>query len=296
VKFTLTQELADQIVFAMENQNDYFLLDTLEKEIVPADQVPDEEEVDADGTPRYQPVPDWEPADGFRVMENFLVHLNNSVWVEKLREVLSSGRRVFRRFKDTVKESPEIEKIWHRFREDEMRRHVSGWYNLLRETWGLPPLDPDTTGTEDTAQLVLEDFQIVLDESDRHEPDSPAGVAVTAWTPSGEQAGRLRARVGYAAHAAQEAQPAQGTVPANASCLSSGTRRISEIEDLFVEPEYRGLGIAATLLDRYMTWARRTGVEDVLICVPRIADFLELHLQKRGFEVASRVMELSLKP
>ena len=155
--FPLTRELIDQIMFGMENQDTDFLLDLYDQKVVRIDELPDEGQ---DDEARYIPLPEWRSVDGYNLMEKFVASLHNPIYREILRSILASGKGVFRQFKDALKERQEIERLWYRFKEREMRAHVVEWYNVLRESWGLARIgDPEDEGTE---VLVLSDFALEL--------------------------------------------------------------------------------------------------------------------------------------
>ena len=148
MEFELTQELADQIVFAMENQNEFFCLDTDTLIIVPAERSKENPE-------RFIRIPDWKPSDGFYLMEKFISLLRNPVFREKLKSCLTEGRGVFRKFKNILKEREDIERLWFNFKDKEMKLRVSSWYNDFCEFRGYNAL---VIESEETSDLILSDF------------------------------------------------------------------------------------------------------------------------------------------
>ena len=274
MQFELTPELADRIIFAMEDQHEEFLLDTETGDLLTVEEMEEMEVVEesAEEEPeRYVPPPEWTPADGFRLMERFAEELRNPVYQEKLREALSGGRGVFRRFKDTIKEREELERRWYQFKEQAMQAVVADWYNDLRETWGLERVAVEPAEIED---LVLSDFTIrrvgAADtalfeelrraaEEQRRElkgyaggdaagpagapgPAPPPTLAVVAEAPAGELAGAVTA----------DAAPAPS---AGGSSDEGGL----VIYTLYVWPMFRGLGLGRLLLERIVEEARREG-------------------------------------
>lgn len=162
MRFELSDELLDQIIFAMENQEVRHVLDSRdakvinELEIVRDPTGADLDENESAGEERYLPLPEWVSVDGYMLMESFVAGLRNPLYRENLRKILQSGRGVFRQFKDALKERKDIERLWFRHKQREMRRRVIEWYNDLREIWGLAPLSVnDEAETED---LLLADF------------------------------------------------------------------------------------------------------------------------------------------
>jgi GNAT superfamily N-acetyltransferase len=190
VDFPLAEDLLDQIIFAMEDQSHHFLIDRRKGVLVREDELeeeaggaaegpssePDEqateEQAFLDGKPpgrrdwenRYVSIPAWSPADGFHLMERFVLKLRNPIFAEMLREALSSGQGVFRRFKDILKKHHEIERLWFQFKEREMRRVVERWYEADRDLAGLQAQALATVGEED---LPASEFSILPGEK-RH--------------------------------------------------------------------------------------------------------------------------------
>jgi GNAT superfamily N-acetyltransferase len=190
VDFPLTEDLLSQIIFAMEDQSNVFLIDRrkgvlvredeLEAEAQPSDEertpVQDEQAVEEqallDGKPpgrrdweeRYRSIPAWSPADGFQLMERFVLKLRNPIFAEMLREALSSGQGVFRRFKDILKKNKEIERLWFQFKEREMRRVVERWYEAGRD---LADLQAQALASGEEEDLPASEFSILPGEA-RH--------------------------------------------------------------------------------------------------------------------------------
>ena len=134
MEFDLSPELIDQIIFAMENQEKDYVLDTKTLELVPIDELPPELVEDED---RLIQLPEWYSVHGYNLMEKFVANLRNPLFRETLREILARGKGVFRQFKDTIKQRKDIERLWFSFKDREMKRVVLEWYNQLRESCGL---------------------------------------------------------------------------------------------------------------------------------------------------------------
>lgn len=307
IPFELTEELIDQICYGMENQDHDYCLDVASAQVIRCDQCPD-----PDNPESCIAIPDWLPADGFNLMESFLTVLRNPVYRETLREILASGHKVFRRFKDTVRENREIERQWFAHKERRMQAVVYEWYNQLREVWGLDPVVPEYPETED---LVLFDFTVrllgsqpghddaqlieELQEYDRasffeghrelpeaviehlyrrhrdHLPgiQGPGSVLLAVETPAGELAGFL--------WAVEEE-------------LEDGTR-MAGLAQIYVLPEYRGLGIARTMLPRYLKQAYKNGVVVLLADLQAEARNFAAYLEAEGFRPASAAYSLNLR-
>ena len=82
----LTRELADQIVFGMENQDHVFYLDLDTQTIVP------DPPGLGDSETRYVRLPPWRSVDGHNLMARFVASLRNPIYRERLRTILASGR------------------------------------------------------------------------------------------------------------------------------------------------------------------------------------------------------------
>ncbi|MFW5801063.1 MAG: hypothetical protein ACOCVC_03460, partial [Spirochaeta sp.] len=154
MQFELTPELIDQLLFAMENQDEEFVVDAVSLLVVPFSQLP---AAARDDSGRYYAVPEWRPSDGFRTMEAFCAGTHNPVYRERLFEILSSGRRVFRRFKDVLRENPVLEHRWKKFKLHTMQRAVLAWYDSLCDAWGLERLAEEPEYSE---ELVRSEFSI----------------------------------------------------------------------------------------------------------------------------------------
>lgn len=151
----LTDEFMFQIIFCMEDQGNEYLLD-LEKQVIVERVFVEERE--ARNAERFLALPEWFPSDGYHTMEKFVATLRNPVYREKLKDVLNSGRGVFRQFKDVVHEMPAIERLWFHFKDVEMQKRIYEWYELYDAAFTFSRLPGE--GLEDDALDALkEDFQ-----------------------------------------------------------------------------------------------------------------------------------------
>jgi GNAT superfamily N-acetyltransferase len=300
MKFEINPELVDQIIFGMENQEEELLFDTKESNLVPLDEV-DEDPADPD---RYITLPPWQSVHGFNLMERFVATLRNPIYRELLRGILASGRGVFRQFKNALKDRKEMERLWYRFKEREMRKEVLAWYNTLRESWGLEEVELDFEETED---LILSDFilerwhdpeddlivgydrkgffEIFPDELDLRKegmyqsrrygylPSDPLSIVYRASTPTGEPAGFLWA--------------VQNHFRTDIASL--------HVLQVYVMPEYRGLGLAKTLFHYF---CEKSAKEDCRrISIELMGESLQLSkmCKDEGFVPFSEVLELDIE-
>ncbi|MAG13158.1 MAG: hypothetical protein CMN78_01030 [Spirochaetales bacterium] len=265
----INHEVIDQIIFGMENQDQQFMFDIESGEVVTIDPV--EGEVGKD----HVDLPDWNSSMGFQLMEKFVANLRNPIYRDILREALSSGKGVFRKFKNSLKGRPDIEQLWFQFKEREMKRYVIEWFETIQEAKHLEQVQVEE---EETEELVLSDFSVyftddedqsVYREYDRkafaeNYPDLPANVVndyyssirigietmrvdiLRAETPDGD----LAAFVWFLEHGDSTGGPSEG-----------GDARYARIIQLYVLPEYRGLGLARTLLECLLEEASQRGIE-----------------------------------
>jgi ribosomal protein S18 acetylase RimI-like enzyme len=247
MRFELSETLINDILFAMEDQAQEFLLDTHEGILIPRDIL--FEVIDLDGGDRYIPLPEWDAADGFRLMERFAGGCKNQPVQDQLRGALRQGKGSFRAFKEALKDRPETEQQWFNFKEKELRRRLNDWYTSLRETWSLgrtgmqakaagsPPLAnftfrPSTEADREAAarlhRLCAGGKPDILAADEAALLTSP--LSFTAETRCGEFAGYITAR-----------QKGEGLY-------------ISALE---VIPQYRRLGIGSALLEALLETTRQ---------------------------------------
>ncbi|MDR2808554.1 MAG: GNAT family N-acetyltransferase [Spirochaetaceae bacterium] len=168
--FKLNPELINKILFAMENQNTIFVLDTKTSNIVPSNSVASQQE-------RYIALPMWNSGDGYRIRERFAVQVADQDLTEELLSALNLGKGVFRAFKEVLRQHPKTEEEWVDYRNRELKRIICSWYNALKEEWGLEYIGEEP---EETIDLVEEDFTFQSYED-----------GIVAQTTRGDYAGRI---------------------------------------------------------------------------------------------------------
>ena len=286
--FELSSMLIDEVIFFMEDQDGDFVLDTVEGIVLSTD----DEEFDHDAeTGRYISLPDWGPSDGFRLMERFAAGLRNALVREELSAALNRGRGVFRAFKDTLAQYPEIEKLWFDYKDREMKREVISWYNALREQWGLELIGEEP---EDISSLALEDFYFREGTiQDRVQAETlhcvcrekstggqgnvfsgmdewifPGDISIIAETAEGDFAGYITAIK-------------SGIATFNGDATGDTSLRICTVE---VEPEYRGLGLGKTLITRLLEQADSRKIPNVIIDLPAGQEHFSRALLRENFK------------
>ena len=300
MRFELSPERYDQIIFAMEDQGSRSFVHRSTGQVVTEERVEPGDE--------YVPAPRWKPADGFHLMEGFVTTVPNRYYREQLRDALSSGRGVFRNFKNALKQSHDLECSWYRFKEREMRRKVAEWYNQEREAAGLERLGPEPEETED---LTISDF--VVDTALPHQLagasyvdheallelgqvpaselaacvkqrlralDAPGSHVVVARTPEDEVVGLAWAR---------ECEPA----PAREPGAPTGEW---ELVQLAVLSSFRGVGLAGRLLAALGQVARDHDVAALRVELDAATMGARELLQRAGYSVDAVRLKFPLRP
>ncbi len=307
--FEMRDPIVRQVIFAMENQNIHYLMDMNKGQLVRPETVPEAERPqgssEIDPVARYQPLPDWTSADGFQLMEQFVTELHNPIVRDQLQEILVSGKRVFRRFKDALKEYPEVERKFYSFKFLQMRNVVFEWYNSIRELRGLEILE--LGADEEIDDLVLTNVTIhevrpvpatVITELDRQaffEALSGQPEAVVRYLYKQRRTrlpppGDARSSV-IAAYTPME--DLCGFVWTTRDMLDNGTT-IATMAQVYVLPEYRGLGIGSTIVDYTISTLRKAQVATIIAQLPGSSEPIYALLERAGFRDIRRDFILNL--
>jgi GNAT superfamily N-acetyltransferase len=294
--FELTEALIDEILFAMEDQGGYFLLDTVEGVVSGGLDGPEftGEDLDADdgsGGERYIDLPEWDSADGFRLMERFAAGFRNPLIREELSSALNLGRGVFRAFKDVLGRYPEAEKLWFAFKEKEMKKEIWRWYNGLREEWGLEKIGAEP---EDTYDLVLEDFSFrPFREEDIFQAEALHRQCVEEFRENLAEAGS-EADIEAITRELNSFRGAQGssfgitveTSGGNFAGYISGVLKNSAlcIQSLEVKPEYRGLGLGEALLVKFINSLDPNKIKKLMLDLPSWTEGFSRVLLRESFK------------
>lgn len=291
--FELTDSLKDDILFAMENQGSAGYVDAENDCVVFEEQMLLSDLQDEDV---FYPVPEWTSADGFSVMEDFANNLHSPLAREKLKKVLSSGRGVFRNFKDVIKAFPEVERRFHLYKDERMKERINDWYNDIRESWGLERL-AEQEQSEETDDLVCADFvfsefslkkdkdevlkERALVEKDFSSSFQPSlGNAIAFMWRQLSDSFDWKQKEGFVCKTQSDEFAA---CLLTVSCPPS-TNNCMLITDFFVEKNYRGLGIGAQLLDKCIASLKKRGIQNILITNTIITAELESLLTSRAFK------------
>ena len=288
----LTAALLDQILFAMEDQDNFSVLNLASRQV----EVCEDENACGDGT--VLPLPTWSSSDGFRMMREFSEGLRNPAVQAELRAVLDSGQGVFRRFKTVLKPRDLLYRQWLRFKRRFMEEKVRQWLDQWPEVVFEDPADP-AFGAEPTG-LLAADFLFRPgrgDEVPRLE-DWDAEACL--------EASRLLfgdgAPAGYAEYFRRGRRFAPGdrfwvvenpqaewagVVWSRPWAPPGGTGEVWDVLLWFVDPEYRGLGLGTALLERLRT---DLGPGHSLMLVTPAGDrLLEGPLSRTGFQGSGRL-------
>lgn len=290
--FALTEKLADEILQALENQEQKFLVDAQNSILVSAEKFSADED-------SFFCLPEWNSSDGFALMEDFVSTLHSPIAKDELQQILHSGRGVFRNFKDTLKKYPEVEKLWHRFKNRKMRLYINGWYNQLREIWGLEKLDHEP---EETGDLIQDDFNFESYSSSNQEEvlfnlkNAASGEIENSaseelkralfdlWIQQFEK-GDLQTQIGIVCHSnSDEFAGCITAKPVYWETNSRGTDKIVVLTSFYVLDKFRGLGIGSELLELFINTLKDQKKKWVLLTNTIIPDSLMPLLTRNGFE------------
>ena len=293
--FSITPEIIDQIIFGMENQKEDMILDAETGLVIPAASVPEEER----SQERYYDLPVWGPIDGFQLMEGFAGALRNPIYRERLRQILSSGRGVFRGFKNVLKERPDLEKKWFLYKERFMKQRAREWYNDLCGYWDVLDTGEEPAEIED---LFLEDFRIVPvygDDPDVQEnrqayfkeiyhsyPENLRDILISQaeWRMRGPD------------FILKSLTPSGGTAGILCGFIEEkGGEAFLFLDTLYVLPEFRGAGIASGLMDQAAESAYDRGIRRMMISLCPEGNILGENFKRRGFRPFSTTLEQDLQ-
>lgn len=304
MNFILSPEMIDDIIFAMENQNDHYVFDSAEGFCVNTDTEAYNAENTGNTEGRYYDIPHWTSADGFRIMEQFTAQVHNPLLREELRTALNQKKGVFRRFKSALKINPAVEQGWYRFKERQMKAAVYEWYNDLRICWGLEKIRFEED-TEETGTLLPQDFTFdVKRQTSFEDALLPAfmqkidreirgrvyeGISISSLAKSGVLSVFTVCTDALLSFKAADRENVMFTVHAGEElCALSALCKIDRkncftIPFLQVLPDYRGLGIGKELLQRACIYADERQAGLVFADMFTSAHFIP-QLEQHGFQ------------
>jgi GNAT superfamily N-acetyltransferase len=343
--FELTDTILERIIFAMEDQSKSFLIDLATGELVEktakddktakvdkanlvvhshqppladqslgSDQLADQ--LANQLADQLVPPPEWQSADGFKMMELYVATVRNPELKAELSQALSQGKRVFKTFKEILARSPKAEKSFADFKMKYMKKRINDWLNSLREAKGLSQLPGEPEETED---ILLADFSVsvtslaalpfdpapLLDECVLEAGDCvpPALLALEkeslqaflAWRPVGNQEENktdnkahhqadnpgLVDNPGLATYVLDEED--RPIALALGALENHGSHGLARIRFVYVLPGYRRLGLATLLLQALVDRFRAAQVSSVYIDSLVLPGDFQSHLLTMGF-------------
>jgi len=286
--FDLTDSLVNQLLTALENQEKKFLVDAEEGSLIEK-----LEGVRGDDVKLYD-LPEWDSAAGFKLREDFVNNLNSPIAHERLKEVLHSGRGVFRNFRIVIRDFPEVEKKWHIYRNRKMLEYINRWYNNLREIWGLEKLD---YMSESDDSLIRDDFTFMAynSEVDKKELFLETNVAFKEGKQNlSEELIQALYDIWIQQFDVAETRKQTGFVCRSFSNDFAGCLTVTKVSDkqekvmiltsLFVPAAFRGLGIGTELISMCLSDLKKLGKNWLILPKSFIPEFLEPLLLRTGFK------------
>ncbi len=262
--FDLSEKVVEQMVFAMEDQENSSVVDLDSGEVLPAKGL---------SGPGYEKPPIWSSREGFKLMEDFLASVRLPSARRELSAALSRGHGVFKAFKAVLTDHVELERAFRDFKIRAMRRSIVDWYDDLREARGLERLGPEP---EDTDELLLSDLDIriisldeargfldaLVDDAEEESLENLPG-PVAAF-----ESGRLRADIAAASDAlCAIADDGEGGALGLALGLRTivGERGFGRIIFLRVNRDFRRMGLGTALLGSLTTAFGDDGINLVVL-------------------------------
>lgn len=306
MQFELTDEIRNFIVFAMEDQGNGYLFDSVDKITVIESSIEDIEKIDDE---RYYKIPTWDSIKGFKLMERFISLLRNPLAREELRGVLLSGKGVFRNFKNVLHQYPEVEKLWFSFKEKEMKKIVSSWYNTLLDSWGLENLGAEP---EEMSEAVYDDFvfRVAYENEENQEKDSEIlfsaseSFVLEFENQHSVEIGITLAELWKSQFSSFEPETEYSIISETVegdfagTCISFSYANMAShtavISALFVEPSFRGLGIGKELVNQCINGLKNRGIKWVIVPGVLISSFVVEMLLSCGFSQLGTGFVLSL--
>lgn len=293
--FILDSSKLNEILYSMENQNKESYIE-IKSGIIHYCEKGKKLDLDQE----IYPLPLWRPIEGFRIMNDFVFQLKNPIVKEELKQVLNSGHGVFRKFKNVLKSNSEIEKLWFSFKKSEMKIHVINWYNQVREYVGLELFSENDF--EDEQDLLGFDFTIEKGNVDDFpfiaEGDKKGFTELYSHYPSDviddlydQKRDQILNETIFDSDFIYIAKAPTGEDVgfAWATGFTLGDKFIvMELLQLYVIPEYRGLGIGKLLLNKILSEYREGGFKELIASCQKKSSWLINFLELENLILASQ--------
>ena len=276
----VTDEILERVIYAMENQNEEFYLDLSDGLL----------KHESDDGKNFIPVPVWKSDEGYRLMERFTESLPKTSFAQRLKDILTTGKGVFRRFKETMHEHPELYEMWENYKYREMRMKALEWLSRWSEALDLENLGPEPEewddlplsdfvfrhpGSDEMTAILLWDrealkerFENLRDVEIQYEIQRERGGAemvseelIIVETPSGEFSGFVWIHV-------EEI---------------NGKKR-GNLFQIFIIPDLRGFGLGCILMEKALATLADKDINDIKIALSKSGRPLESWLKRNGFQ------------
>lgn len=273
-RFQITENIFDSVVYSMENQDEQLYLNISNGEFQ-----------NYDDDTSLIPLPEWNSNDGYRLMEHFTQMLPDTPFSRRLKDILSSGKGVFRRFKDTLQEKPELLDWWRRYKDYQMRKTAREWFSEWSQAIDLDSLDPEPEDWDDLPlsefvfrQAEGDDMPVILRWHKEALEESPAE------DPYAEQLSGIRAEP-VRSEEIQVAETPMGEL-AGFAWIQLGDGEINPdgiLRQLYVAPEYRRSGLGRSLMEHAFGTLSARGAVKLRVCLGEKGRLLESSLERAGF-------------
>ena len=295
----MTSELINEIVFSMEDQNEFYLLDSSVPVLLKKEEVQD---YDSD---RYYTLPVWDSISGFKLMEQFVTVLKNTLVADKLRSTLLAGKGVFRNFKNVLKDYPEVEKQWFSFKEQKMKQVILSWYNELRDFWGLEKMGLEP---EENSELVLDDFtfrsfrdsdinslnsavESAFGDMDAEYDRESAAVLSLLWKKQRELEDDKKSVIVICESVSEDFA---GFAAASCFDCEKDFKHAVLMTSFLILPQFRGLGLGRELLKRVLQELKQREVKKVFFTDLLMPEFFYSVLLREGFSKLGSIFFIDL--
>ncbi len=290
--FELTDELKQKIIQNLENQNEKFVLDAKNSNLI---SVTDSSFNERLLNEQFFYLPEWNSKNGFELMQNFVNALHSPLAKDSLQNILYSGRGVFKSFKTELKNYPQIEKVWHSYKNRKMSAFVQVWYDELCEIWGLEKLEIESENFEDESlDLLKDDFsfreydfskdkskiiQLFRESCLGLNGEFSQSVTESVFNFWQNQFLQNECQKGYICNTLQNGVAGAFTFLSQ----ENQTEKCANITSFFVLKEFQGLGIGKMLLEMGFRLLKKQGFKWILLMYTAIPKSLETLLIKYNF-------------
>lgn len=304
--FDLTEAHIRRIVFAMENQKTEYVVETVtgtvrRRDRIPEDELPSPDHLSPEDA--YLDILPWSSMDGFQMMTAFTSTVQDPDIRKELQKILSETSGVFRRFREVLHTQSVLLSRWNSFKFNTMRVRIIDWYNTTREVFGLDAYEVGVD--EEIDDLAHQSFSIDLtdlppetvlreiDESAYCEarPGVPLPILQTMYRQSRNRLPPLSDVRSAVFIATTPIEDMGGFLWAVRETLADGSQILS-VEQLFVMPKYRGMGIGSSLVDSCVQHARRQGSERILMRAGSACDQMRHKFTEYGVLIVEKTITL----